>query len=140
MAAEVGGAFLSAFLQVLVDRLASREVLDFLRGRKLIGRLLNKLRIKLLAVNVLVEDAEEKQATNHHVKKWHDELKDAVFDAEDILDKVATEALQRKLDAEFETTAVKVMDAHYTECILMFQGILLSPVGHLRNLTNTYTP
>ncbi|KAB1226972.1 putative disease resistance RPP13-like protein 1 [Morella rubra] len=107
MAAEVGGALLSAFLQFLVDRLASPEVLDFLRGRKLIGRLLSKLRIKLLAVNVLVEDAEEKQATNDHVKKWHDELKDAVFDAEDILDKVATQALQRKLDAEFETTAVK---------------------------------
>ncbi|KAB1225635.1 putative disease resistance RPP13-like protein 1 [Morella rubra] len=60
-----------------------------------------------MAVNVLVEDAEEKQATKPNVKTWLDELKDAVYDAEDILDKVATQALRRKLDAEFETTAIK---------------------------------
>ncbi|KAB1200960.1 putative disease resistance protein RGA3 [Morella rubra] len=104
---EVGGALLSAFLKVLIDRAASREVIDFLRGHKLIGGLVNKLKIALLAVNVLVEDAEEKQATKPNVKTWLDELKDAVYDAEDILDKVATQALRRKLDAEFETTAIK---------------------------------
>ncbi|KAB1227604.1 putative disease resistance RPP13-like protein 1 [Morella rubra] len=116
--AEVGGALLSAFLQVVIDRAASREVLDFLRGHKLIGGLVNKLKIALMAVNVLVEDAEEKQATKPNVKTWLDELKDAVYDAEDILDKVATQALRRKLDAEFETTAIKVRNRTYASLSL----------------------
>ncbi|KAB1211936.1 putative disease resistance RPP13-like protein 1 [Morella rubra] len=42
------------------------------------------------------------------VKTWLDELKDAVFDAEDILDEIDTEALRSKLDAEYQTTASKV--------------------------------
>ncbi|KAB1225634.1 putative disease resistance RPP13-like protein 1 [Morella rubra] len=112
--AEVGGALLSAFLQVVIDRAASREVIDFLRGHKLIGGLVYKLKTALMAVNVLVEDAEEKQATKPNVKTWLDELKDAVYDAEDILDKVATQALRRKLDAEFETTAIKRKDRRGT--------------------------
>ena len=106
--ALVGGAFLSAFLQVLFDRIASREVADFFRGRILSDGLLGKLKIALLSVNAVLDDAEEKQVTKPAVKEWLDELKDAVFDAEDILDEIATKALQRKLDAEFQTTASKV--------------------------------
>ncbi|KAB1228009.1 putative disease resistance RPP13-like protein 1 [Morella rubra] len=116
--AEVGGALLSAFLQVVIDRAASREVIDFLRRHKLIGGLVYKLKTALMAVNVLVEDAEEKQATKPNVKKWLDELKDAVYEAEDILDKVATQALRRKLDAEFETTAIKVRNRTYASLSL----------------------
>ncbi|KAB1226142.1 putative disease resistance RPP13-like protein 1 [Morella rubra] len=116
--AEVGGALLSAFLKVLIDRAASREINDFLRGQKLIAGLVNKLKIALLAVNVLVEDAEEKQATKPYVKTWLDELKDAVYNAEDILDRVATQALRRKLDAEFETAAIKVRNRTYASLSL----------------------
>ena len=47
MAAEfVGGALLSAFLQVVFDRLVSRQVLEYFRGRKLDEKLLNKLKVK----------------------------------------------------------------------------------------------
>uniref|UniRef100_A0A2N9I6B0 Disease resistance RPP13-like protein 1 n=1 Tax=Fagus sylvatica TaxID=28930 RepID=A0A2N9I6B0_FAGSY len=106
--ALVGGAFLSAFLQVLFDRIASHEVADFFRGRILSDGLLGKLKIALLSVNAVLDDAEEKQVTKPAVKEWLDELKDAVYDAEDILDEIATKALQRKLDAEFQTTASKV--------------------------------
>ncbi|KAB1199937.1 putative disease resistance RPP13-like protein 1 [Morella rubra] len=116
--AEVAGALLSAFLQGLIDRAASREVTDFLQGHRLIGGLVNKLKIALMAVNVLVEDAEEKQTTKPNVKTWLDELKDAVYDAEEILDKVATQALRRKLDAEFETTAIKVRNRTYASLSL----------------------
>jgi len=106
--ALVGGAFLSAFLQVLFDRMASPVVVDFLRGRKLTDGLLRKLKIALLSVNAVLEDAEEKQVTKPDVKDWLDELKDAVYDAEDILDEIATKALRCKLDAEFQSTASKV--------------------------------
>ncbi|RVW24182.1 putative disease resistance RPP13-like protein 1 [Vitis vinifera] len=46
-AALVGGAFLSASLQVLFDRLASREVVKFIRGHELDDALLKKLKRKL---------------------------------------------------------------------------------------------
>nr|POE53059.1 putative disease resistance protein [Quercus suber] len=105
--ALVGGAFLSAFLQVLFDRIASSEVADFFRGRILSDGLLRKLKIALLSVNAVLEDAEEKQVTKSAVKEWLDELKDAVYDAEDILDEIASKALQRKLDAEFLTSGCK---------------------------------
>jgi hypothetical protein len=71
---------------------------------------LHKLKISLLSVNALLEDAEEKQLTKPAVKAWLNELKDAIYDAEDVLDEIATEALQRKLDAEFQTTASKLLN------------------------------
>ncbi|XP_040994517.1 putative disease resistance RPP13-like protein 1 [Juglans microcarpa x Juglans regia] len=103
MAELVGGTLLSAFLQVFFDRMVSSEFVDFLRGQKPSDELLSKLKNVLLSVGAVLEDAEDKQVTNSSVKKWLDELKDAVYDAEDVLDKIATKALQSKLDAEFGT-------------------------------------
>ncbi|RVW24189.1 putative disease resistance RPP13-like protein 1 [Vitis vinifera] len=96
--ALVGGAFLSASLQVLFDRLASREVVRFIRGHKLSDALLKKLERKLLVVHAVLNDAEVKQFTNPYVKKWLVLLKEAVYDAEDILDEIATEALRHKVE------------------------------------------
>lgn len=58
--ALVGGAFLSASLQVLFDRLVSREAVNLVRGQKLSDELLNKLKRKLLIVHVVLNDAEVK--------------------------------------------------------------------------------
>ncbi|KAL5540828.1 hypothetical protein UlMin_043798 [Ulmus minor] len=96
-AALVGGAFLSATLQVLFDRISSHEVIDYVRGKTCYNGLLEKLKIKLLSVNVVLEDAELKQIRNPTVKMWLDELKDAVDDADNILDDIATDALEIKM-------------------------------------------
>ncbi|KAL6329304.1 hypothetical protein AAG906_016196 [Vitis piasezkii] len=107
--ALVGGAFLSASLQVLFDRLASREVVSFIRGQKLSDALLKKLERKLLVVHAVLNDAEVKQFTNPYVKKWLVLLKEAVYDAEDILDEIATEALRHKVEAaESQTSTSQV--------------------------------
>ncbi|KAG6682748.1 hypothetical protein I3842_13G158500 [Carya illinoinensis] len=106
--AEVVGLLLSPFLQVFFEKVASGEFVDFFRSRKLDSRLLKRLEIVLLSANAVLEYAEERQFTEHTVKKWLDELKDAVYDAEDILDEIHTEVLRCKLDAEFQTTATKV--------------------------------
>ncbi|KAF7824621.1 putative disease resistance RPP13-like protein 1 [Senna tora] len=98
-AATVGGAFLSAFLQVLFDRMAKPEFLDFIQGKNLNGGLLTKLKIHLLSVDAVLNDAEERQTTNLNVKEWLNELKDAMFEAEDIIDKLNTEA---SLESESE--------------------------------------
>uniref|UniRef100_A0A2N9HVW9 Disease resistance RPP13-like protein 1 n=1 Tax=Fagus sylvatica TaxID=28930 RepID=A0A2N9HVW9_FAGSY len=95
----VGEAFLSAFLQVLFDRLASRDFIDLLRYRKF-DDLLEKLKITLLTVTALLNDAEEKQFHSPAVEKWLHMAKDALYDAEDILDELATETLRCKLEAD----------------------------------------
>jgi hypothetical protein len=103
----VGEAFLSAFLQVLFDRLASREFIDLLRSRKY-DDLLEKLKITLLTVSALLNDAEEKQFHSPAVEKWLQMTKDALYDAEDILDELATEALKCKVEAESQASQNQV--------------------------------
>jgi hypothetical protein len=103
----VGEAFLSAFLQVLFDRLASREFIDLLRSRKY-DDLLEKLKITLLTVTALLNDAEEKQFHSPAVEKWLQMAKDALYGAEDILDELATEALKCKVEAESQASPNQV--------------------------------
>ncbi|XP_028224293.1 putative disease resistance RPP13-like protein 1 [Glycine soja] len=91
-AALVGGAFLSAFLDVLFDRLASPDFVDLIRGKKLSKKLLQKLETTLRVVGAVLDDAEKKQITNTNVKHWLDDLKDAVYEADDLLDHVFTKA------------------------------------------------
>ncbi|KAK0575073.1 hypothetical protein LWI29_033656 [Acer saccharum] len=80
--------------------MATRQVVDFFRTRfkssdgSIDGTdLLESLKTKLLTVNVVLSDAEEKQITNPFVKEWVDELKNVVYQAEDLLDEIATLAL-----------------------------------------------
>ncbi|PON43430.1 hypothetical protein PanWU01x14_273690 [Parasponia andersonii] len=92
----VGGALLSGLLNVLFDRMASQEVLDFFRGKKLVPKLLEELKITLLSAGVLLNDAEEKQLREPNVKKWLDELKEVLYEADRVVDKINTEALRLK--------------------------------------------
>ncbi|OMP01092.1 putative Disease resistance protein RGA2 [Corchorus olitorius] len=105
--ALVSGAFLSASLQVLFDRMASRQVIDFIRGKKLEKVLLMKLKPALMSLKAVLDDAEDKQITNQSVKDWLCELNDAVYDAEDLLDEIAYEALRSSLESEDQTTSAK---------------------------------
>ena len=101
MAAEiVGGALLSAFLEVAFDRLASPQVVDFFRGRKLDEKLLCNLNIMLHSINALADDAEQKQFRDPHVKAWLFAAKEAVFDAEDLLGEIDYELTRCQVEAE----------------------------------------
>ncbi|KAL2326251.1 hypothetical protein Fmac_025309 [Flemingia macrophylla] len=104
----LGGAPFGVVLQVLFDRLDSRQVLDYFRGRKLDEKLLRKLKMQLLSINAVIDDAEQKQFNNSYVKAWLDELRDTVLDAEDLLDEIEYEFYKWEMEAESHTSASKV--------------------------------
>ncbi|KAK7315225.1 hypothetical protein VNO77_33762 [Canavalia gladiata] len=95
-AAVVGGAFLSAFIDVVFDRLASPQVTNLILGKKLDPNLLRRLETTLKVVRAVLNDAEKKQISDTDVKSWLDDLKDAVYLADDFLDEVSTKAATQK--------------------------------------------
>ena len=106
--AMVGEALISASVEILIKKIASREFRDFFSSRKLNVYVLDELKMKLLALNAVLNDAEEKQITDPVVKEWLEELKDAVLDAEDLLDEINTDALRCEVEGESKTFANKV--------------------------------
>ena len=119
----MGGAFLSASLQVLFDRLASREVVNFVRGQRFTPELLKKMEITLLTVYTVLNDAEVKQIANPQVTKWVEELKHVVYEAEDLLDEIATEALRCKMESDSQTSATQVWSIISTSLDSFGEGI-----------------
>ncbi|KAL5150630.1 putative disease resistance RPP13-like protein 1 [Glycine soja] len=89
-------------MRVAFEKLASPQVLDFFRGRKLDQKLLNNLEIKLNSIQALANDAELKQFRDPLVRNWLLKVKDAVFDAEDILDEIQHEISKCQVEAEAE--------------------------------------
>ncbi|XP_028806814.1 putative disease resistance protein At3g14460 [Neltuma alba] len=106
--AKMGEAFLSASVQTLLDMISSSEFRDFMKNRKLSVSLLDELKITLLMLGAVLNDAEVKQITSPAVKEWLEELKDAVYDAEDLLDEINTESLRCKVEQDSQNVANKV--------------------------------
>ncbi|KAK8665407.1 hypothetical protein V6N13_005576 [Hibiscus sabdariffa] len=140
--ALVGEAFLSASIEVLLDRIVSSDVSYFIRGKKkLEAVLLNQLEPTLMSVKALLDDAETKQITNSNVSSWIDKLRDAVYDAEDLLDEIATEALRRKLESQDQTatSTVKQVTSFFSSLNLFKDGMvakLEEILGRLEPLIN----
>ncbi|XP_050283691.1 putative disease resistance RPP13-like protein 1 isoform X4 [Quercus robur] len=100
----VAGAALSAFFDVLIDKLSSSDLLNIFRQEN-VDADLKKWKTILLKISEVLDDAEEKQITKASVKTWMGELEDLAYDADDILDEFATEALRRKVNAEKPSTS-----------------------------------
>ncbi|XP_062152438.1 putative disease resistance protein RGA4 isoform X2 [Alnus glutinosa] len=58
---------------------------------------LKKLRNTVSTIQAVLLDAEEQQAHNHAVKDWLGKLKDAMYEADDLLDDYSTELLRRQV-------------------------------------------
>ncbi|KAM1116620.1 hypothetical protein TB2_007000 [Malus domestica] len=80
-------SFLPKEVDKIKDPLAC-PVVDFIHGQKITRRLLKKLKIKLFSVNLVLDDAKEKQFENPAVREWLDKLKDVLYAADDLLDEI----------------------------------------------------
>ncbi|KAK4733235.1 hypothetical protein R3W88_007496 [Solanum pinnatisectum] len=104
-------AVLSPALQVLFDKLASGDILNILQVWNVNELLLDKLKISYFINTAVLDDAEEKQYLNPAVETWIDMLRDAVFEAEDTLDELATEALRCKLEPDSQKFSQQVRNS-----------------------------
>ncbi|QHO25525.1 putative disease resistance RPP13-like protein 1 [Arachis hypogaea] len=93
----VGEAFLNSALGTIYDMLISPLLVNFIQRKKLNRKLVEKLETVLKAAHAVINDAERRQIEEEDVKYWLDRLKDAVYDAEDILDEVTTKAAIQKV-------------------------------------------
>ncbi|RHN65947.1 putative P-loop containing nucleoside triphosphate hydrolase, leucine-rich repeat domain, L [Medicago truncatula] len=101
MAELVAGAFLQSSFQVIFEKLASVHIRDYFSSDN-VDALAKELDHKLNSINHVLEEAELKQYQNKYVKKWLDELKHVVYEADQLLDEISTDAMIYKLKAESE--------------------------------------
>ncbi|XP_027910359.1 putative disease resistance RPP13-like protein 1 [Vigna unguiculata] len=123
----LGGALFGAVLQLLFDKLDSHQVLGYFRQRDLDEKQLKKLKRKLMDINAVIDDAEQKQFTNSLVKEWLDEVRDILYDAEDLLEQIHYEYSKTKLEAEFHTSSSKVH---------IFESKIIALLDDLESLLN----
>ncbi|XP_071721767.1 putative disease resistance RPP13-like protein 1 [Rutidosis leptorrhynchoides] len=125
----VGGEiFLSAFLQVLFERLTPR-VGDLwkLARRDGLEKKLEALVKLFRTVEAVLADAEEKMFSQHAVKIWLDDLRELAYDAEDVLDEFSTESLRLKVKAKqqaasnLSTKCANLAPARFTPSALKFK-------------------
>ncbi|CAN6693241.1 unnamed protein product [Malus baccata var. baccata] len=105
---SLGEVFISGLLQVLLERLTSRETLSYFRRLLGVGKELKKWKSMLSTIRAVLNDAEEKQLINQEVKLWLDDLRDLAYDVEDILDKFSTEMLRRQIKEKHGAITSKV--------------------------------
>ncbi|CAJ2638907.1 unnamed protein product [Trifolium pratense] len=99
MAKLVAEAFLSSFGQYIFERLASSNLADYFRRGKL-DKLVEELESTLDSITQVLDDAEIKQYQIPNVKKWLGNVKHAMYEADQLLDEIATDAPLKKLKAE----------------------------------------
>ncbi|KAK2983103.1 hypothetical protein RJ640_000945, partial [Escallonia rubra] len=88
--------FLTAFFTVLLEKVASGDLFNLALPEGIYSRL-QTWTSKLVLIQAVLSDAEEKQITAESVNMWLQQLQDLAYDLDDLLDKLATEALRRKL-------------------------------------------
>ncbi|KAL5714823.1 hypothetical protein ACHQM5_016730 [Ranunculus cassubicifolius] len=86
-------AALSAFFPIVLQQLAS-SILEEYRVAKSVDKQLKKLSRIFSRIQAVLSDAEQRQIQEEAVRIWLRDLKDVAYDADDLLDEMATEVLR----------------------------------------------
>jgi len=131
MAAELlTGALVSSFVQMTIDNLASRFV-DSFRGNKSHKKQLSNLKVKLLAIDVVADDAEQKQFTNPRVRDWLLAAKGVMLDTEDLLEEIDHALSKTQVEAESQSAAKKVWNSLKSSFVRFFENEIESRMENL---------
>ncbi|KAL8210226.1 hypothetical protein R6Q57_006958 [Mikania cordata] len=98
---------LSAVLPVLFEKLTS-TALESIARHKGIHADFKKLHRSLTQIQDVLADASRKEITSRSVKRWLNDLQQLAYDIDDILDDLATDALEREFIPESEAICSKV--------------------------------
>ncbi|AES69308.1 putative P-loop containing nucleoside triphosphate hydrolase, leucine-rich repeat domain, L [Medicago truncatula] len=108
MAELVAGAFLQSSFQLIIEKLASVDIRDYFSSNN-VDALAKELNIALDSINQVLDEAEIKQYQNKYVKKWLDDLKHVVYEADQLLDEISTDAMLNNLKAESEPLTTNLL-------------------------------
>lgn len=92
---------------------------------------LNRLEITLSAIKAVLLDADEQQAKSQQVKDWLEKLNDLLYDADDVLDDFATEALRQEVEIK-ESKRKKVGKFFSSSNPLLFRVTMSHKIKKLR--------
>jgi len=108
MAELVAGAFLQSSFQLIIEKLASVDIRDYFSCNN-VDALAKELNNALDSINEVLDEAEIKQYQSKYVKKWLDELKHVVYEADQLLDEISTDAMLNNLKAESEPLTTNLL-------------------------------
>ncbi|QCD85652.1 internalin A [Vigna unguiculata] len=131
MATEfIAGAVVSTFIERTIDNLASLFG-DIFRGNKSKKKQLSNLKVKLLAIDVVVDDAEQKQFTNPRVRDWLLAAKGVMLDTEDLLEEIDDALSESQVEAESHSAAKKVWNFLKSSFVSFFENEIESRMEKL---------
>jgi Leucine-rich repeat (LRR) protein len=121
----------SGIAQKILEKLGSL-VHEELRLVLVIKSELTELEGTVTTIKAVLLDAEEKQASNLALSIWLRQLKDILYDAEDVLDEVECQVLRKQVVSTYGSTSRKVCDFFACFPALAFRSQLGHKIKNIR--------